>query len=365
MSRGMPAWARYRIVLNNILGVNELGLCKIEHIWRRYIMDSITNIILSGVIYDLLKEGTKLSFQNVFGKNFFGNGMGKDINTCEKFLQEIDEGNDLLQKEKNVQRVLSADNEYADIFDNVLYNTNFAKRLDYIIYIMNSSRTYERKINIEYLGEFLGFTSANELMKYYKNAEEPTYEFCEDVADKMGVNPQWLKNGDIGEAMFTTRLPRIYSTEQILEYDNLDEFDFHFVIKNATKREIIIVRKYNELKYEYYPCQVVFNTSVGGSGRSYLLSFYKFLKSLDTRGKNDITNVHVVSKELFDEILIGKAYCGVIQKYNAQGKASILDDFLDVYHRYFSIENYEMWYGKEFVEVQKIVAIMLDNEKGQ
>lgn len=325
-------------------------------------MDSITNIILSGVIYDLLKEGTKLSFQNVFGKNFFGDKLEQDINLCEDFLQEIEEGNDLLEKKRNVQRMLSADNEYTNIFDNALYNTNFAKRLDYIVYVINSSRTYERKINIEYLGEFLGFSSANELMRYYKKSEEPTYEFCENVAEKLGVNPQWLKNGEIGDAMFKTRLPRIYHTEDIIKRNSSDEFNYHFIIKKSEKREIIIVRKFNEIKYEYYPCCVVFNTHIGNGGKSYLLSFYKFLKHIDSRG-NDITNVHIVPEELFDEILMGKAYCGVVQRYNPQGKASILDDFLDVYHRYFSGEDYEKWYGKDFIEIQKIVADLLDYEK--
>ena len=57
-------------------------------------------------------------------------------------------------------------------------------------------------------------------MKYYKCDEEPSYNFCESVAEKLGVNTEWLKNGNINEAVFGTGLPTIYEPEKLLENVN-------------------------------------------------------------------------------------------------------------------------------------------------
>lgn len=34
--------------------------------------------------------------------------------------------------------------------------------------------------------------------------EEATYQFCEEVANKLGVNAEWLKNGKNDDKIFKT-----------------------------------------------------------------------------------------------------------------------------------------------------------------
>ena len=194
-------------------------------------MDSITSIIISGLVYDLLKKGAELTFRQVFG-GFYGNRINQNINIYNDFLTEINNEKDLINKEKVIQEALSNKKQYINIFEHDLYNTNFAKRLDYIMFIINQSRKNKKKINLEYLGEFLGFDSVNELLKYYKYEEEPTYSFCKEVADKLGVDSEWLKNGEIDENIFTTSLPKINDAEKILENINRRDYEFHFVMSN-------------------------------------------------------------------------------------------------------------------------------------
>ncbi len=76
-----------------------------------------------------------------------------------------------------------------------------------------------------------------------------------------------------------------------MSVESTDEYQFYFVINNnENKREIIVVRKYNGLKFEYYPYPIIFNSQVGESGKDALLSLYKFLKGVANSG-NEITNV--------------------------------------------------------------------------
>lgn len=326
-------------------------------------MDSITNIIISGIVYDLLKKGVELTFQQVFG-GFYGKGIYENMDIYTDFLSEINNQKELKNKENIVQDILSDSKLYESQFERDLYNTNFAKRLDYIIFIINKSRKNEKKINIEYLGEFLGFSSVNELMKYYKNDEEPSYKFCEEIACKLGVSAEWLKNGEFGQNIFTTTLPIIYDAKKILEnMEKKDYCEIKFVIsEDESRRRILIARKYNELKYEYYPCEFVFNSCVGGTGNSQLLSLYNFLHDFRNNGGN-IFEVYGVTKEIFYEILDGKTYCGSIEKYPLKGQLNILDDFLDVKHKYYRTEEYEEMYGADFLEIQKIVERGLEEMK--
>lgn len=323
-------------------------------------LDSITSSILSSIIYDLLKVGGKLTFHSVFG-GFYGNRMSQNSNVYNDFLEKVNKEEDIIGKKKIVQDVLKDKNLYVEIFNQDLYNTNFAKRLDYIMCVMNKARIGGRKVNLEYLGEFLGFDSVNELKKYYKYEEEPTYVFCEKVADKLGIDAEWLKSGDIGERIFNPNLPRIYDAEQILFESDSKEFEFYFIIKNDVEnREIIIVRRYNELKFEYYPCPIVFNSRVGATGARYLLSLYYFLKTINSNQNNEILNVHMVPEDIFYRILEGKEYCGIMEQYGPDNKITIFDDFLDVYHQYHYSEIYGDRYGEDFVRMQKIVRHKLD-----
>jgi|GEM_PF-4699890 len=187
-------------------------------------MDFLTSTILSGIIYDLIKEGMKLNINNVFA-SYDVHKM--DYNICEEFIEKINAIEDKDDKVEYANELLNEENKYTTLFEQQMYPTNFSKRLDYVLALMNNCGYLEDKINVERLGEYLGFKSVNDLKQYYLNDIEPDYVFIENIANKMGINVDWMKYGQ-GEP-FASSLRRIHNATDILkeeEFDNISEFIF-------------------------------------------------------------------------------------------------------------------------------------------
>lgn len=119
-------------------------------------MDFLTSTILSGIIYDLIKEGMKLSINNVFA-SYDVHKM--DYNICEEFIEKINAIEDKNDKVEYANELLNKENKYTTLFEQQMYPTNFSKRLDYVLALMNNCGYLEDKINVERLGEYLGFKS--------------------------------------------------------------------------------------------------------------------------------------------------------------------------------------------------------------
>lgn len=310
----------------------------------------LVNSILSNLICDLLKEKVKLTYQDIFG-NFYGKEMKSNNIIYTNFLVMINEKNGTIEKEKTIEKLLQSE-ETTAIFERELYNTDFAKRLDYIICLINQKESLGEKINIDYLGEWLGFKSVNELKKYYLYDAEPDYDFIDNIADRLGINKKWLKHG-VNAEPFQSMLPRIYDTKELLYYNR--DAQFVFAIKDCDDRqEILVIKRTNELKYEVFPRPIVFHSKIGATGEYELYSTYCFLKQLSSNGSTDLFSVHFVPEKIFYNLIAGKCYPGIVINYSAQHKSNILSDFLDIDHRY-SVDNYVGWYGEDFVKKQKLV----------
>lgn len=319
-------------------------------------MDFLANAVLGGILYDLLKTGvTNVTFGNVFNKMYYSN---IDEAKCQNFLDQINSKPDVSSKMQYVNDILTTENEYSTFFERELYMTNFAKRLDYALAMINDTDYFSKKLNVESLGEFLGLHSVNELKKYYVTSEEPTYEFMEMVADKLGINPKWLKAGEGN--LFASQLNRLHKGTELFaerDYDNIQGFIFA-MLDVPYERYLILVRKMNEIKYEYYPRPFIFYNSGGRVGASELCSVYKMLRKLNCEGKMP-SEVYLLKTEQFYKLLEGKMYPGSIKK--AEFKSYLLDDFISL--RDSKKEQFERWYGKSFVDAQKCVREELEYEK--
>lgn len=319
-------------------------------------MEFLTSTILSGIIYDLIKSGIKLSINNVFSLYDIHK---MDYNTCEEFIGNINAINDKEHKVKYVSDLLNNENKYTTLFEQQLYPTNFAKRLDYILTFINDCGYWEQKINVEKLGDYLGFKSVNNLKQYYIKDVEPDYEFIENIANKLGINTEWLKYGQ-GEP-FASSLRRIYNATDILK-DNIvnDVSEFIFVIDDGDyRRDIGIIVRFDEFKYSYYPRTLVFHADVGASGASELFSVYKFLKELNELNKMP-SGVYKVSEEESIDFFSGKIYPGMIKKYKQDGCNFLLDDFIDLYVNDSHKEEYKSMYGETFVNCQDLIKRKLN-----
>ena len=156
-------------------------------------MDFLTSTIISGIIYDLIKKGMELSYQGVFG-GFLGNKMRLNYPIYGEFLDEINKKKTIIEKEETVNKLLKSE-PMASTFEKDLYNTEFAKRLDYIISLINQENTFAWKINLDFLAEWLGFQSVNELKCYYIENIEPDFKFIEILPIKLELIPHGLKQG--------------------------------------------------------------------------------------------------------------------------------------------------------------------------
>lgn len=97
-----------------------------------------------------------------------------------EFVNDINQIKDDNGKIQYVNQILSQGNKYIDAFGNDMYKTNFTKRLDHVLSIINESKHSNKHINIEKLGEVLGLKSVNDIKVYYTK-EEPEHKFIELV----------------------------------------------------------------------------------------------------------------------------------------------------------------------------------------
>lgn len=321
-------------------------------------MDFIVSSIISGILYDLIKEGITLTFKNVFGHI----SANYDVGTLQQFLNEINEIKDPSKKIEHVNMLLNEENKYTVFFEKQLYKTNFSKRLDYIMFLMNEYRDrWHKTINLEMLGDFLGFSSVNDLKIYYLSENEPQYSFIDNVAQKLGVSSEWLRFGH-GEP-FKSILPTTDRALDIILSDTFAEGEKLFFVVEASnnyRRNIGIIRKRNNIKYEYYPHTYVFHADVGASGASELFRFYLFLKKL--KDKNTMpSGCYYMKSEQFYKLFSGEMYPGLIEQSNNEYNY-LLEDFINLYQTKEKKEEYEKAYDKVFVDCQRIILDRINKE---
>lgn len=83
--------------------------CQKTEIWKRRTdnMEFLANTIMSGIIYDLLKKGMKLSYREVFGR-FLGEQMRFNASVYNEFLDEINQKRTLQEKEEIINKRLES-----------------------------------------------------------------------------------------------------------------------------------------------------------------------------------------------------------------------------------------------------------------
>ncbi len=314
----------------------------------------IVSAILSGIIYDVLKAGVKLTYESVFG-NFYGKDMNVNNTLYSDFIDQINKKEQLDEKEQTVNNLLN-DEEVIATLGKELYNTNFAKRLDYVMYLMNQRKTYYNtpRINLEYLGEWLGYNSVNELKRYYINNEEPEYSFLEVIAERLGVDQSWMKHGEDLRPFKAVDTQDAGYADRLVEVK--DEGEYIFVLKKCnTRREMVVAKRVDDIKYIVYRTHYVFHSQVGATGAHQLYSVYQFLEEVVKRRKKELHNVYIVDEEVFNGLTMGKYYPGIVSNYKDVDYQDILCNFIKLDATETVKNEYIKMYGREFVEAQQIV----------
>ena len=317
-------------------------------------MEYLASKIIETVVNELIKKGTELTLDNVFRSYKVSSNANRDIYL--QFIDSINSIDNITNKLDEVKKLLSTSKEYSSLFEEDLYPTQFSKRLDFVIYKMNECSFWREQINVESLGEYLGFASVNPLKQYYTDYKEPDYAFIEKIADKLGVDREWLKNGN--EEPFKSSLTNHDRMSGILNDESFGKIEqFFFVMDTGKNRKIGVILKYDKFRYSYYPKTYPFHASIGGVSKSMLVSVYNFLRQINQKGKMP-SGIYALSEEEFSEFFTGKVYGGKIETYTEQ--THFLDDFIRLYKSEEEKSNYEHWHGKNFVDCQDIIKSELN-----
>ena len=231
------------------------------------------------------------------------------------------------EQEKEIEKIFRND-----------YATGFAKRLDIIMDLMNYGKNdKDQKINLAKLSKHLGFTSENELRKYYSSNEEPKYDFIKLISESLGVNNEWMSGldtqiGPFYDKDFNKNYASAYIKAQAF-YDKLkyDSCEYLFALNDIEQEpELIIIRKINDFKYETCQEPCLLYDSKGGSGRGKLIATYKLLKRMKKDKKSCGETICVLDNEMFDYLKFGRIYPGSINKFWDRNYNHLIDCFIDL-----------------------------------
>lgn len=239
-----------------------------------------------------------------------------------------------------------------DLHENEQEKSNFSKRLGSIIEMINMSNFEKEHINLEMIGNMMGLESVNELNRYYYGAEEAPYEFIERLCKVLGINEIWMKFGK--DTPYRNKLKTYYHAEEMLEEISSEKEIIFFTIKEIYWRELGVIVRKDKYIFQCYPRAFTFNADVGCGGAEELFSLYNFLKCLNQKRRMP-SGVYCVSEDEFYKFLNGEIYPGLVRKPHRDYLAFMLDDFIDLYADDKEKDDYIRWYGKTFVDSQRLI----------
>lgn len=293
-------------------------------------MDLLTDVILAGFAWDIIKkllsQGVDLAIK-LSGMLFESVNYATNLETCKQIASRAQSLYSPNQSFSEYVYALQNDKEYMNCVNfNINYKTEFAKRLDYFISLTNVNST--QKINIEKIAEYIGLRSAYGIRKYYLKERDPKFVFIEEVAEKLGINREWLKNG-LGE-MITPKYKSFFAMDC---YENINKDTpqtIFFCLSDQSR--LGIVCQINRLRFHICDYTWHFNSTVGSTGKSQIESIYWFIKNLSQDHLLSNCEVLFFPNEFFDKIFECKVPPSAVsslgkRKFNSQ---CWLEDFISL-----------------------------------
>ena len=248
---------------------------------------------------------------NIFVEKLF-NQNSSTADSC-KVKQEIELKNNIDHSTMINGRDITIENIYNKncIIDNNQSETSFTKRFFYLQKLLNDARVYgENEYTIEYISSLIGFENVSELKKYISGDEEPSDYIKQKFVDTFGVNRDWMLFNR-GEYPFATNIKNYTNGVQVIDSGAMDILrneklfkiqQFIVVLGIREKKKCFkIIRKTSDICYELYPHIYNLDDVVGETGKSKLVSFYRFLSEADRINKLS-DNVYCLSEEEFTNL---------------------------------------------------------------
>lgn len=301
--------------------------------------------IVTNVLYDFIKDGVNLTANELSQRTMYS------YNDCENIISSI-KSSDISSKD-DLSKQLDRSNTIKNIKDNY-YKTNFSIRLDYII---SKMKELNPSVNIEWVSYKLGYESSNELLRYYKKSEEPTFKFLDELANNLGIKKEWLQYGEDDKIFETVHL---HIDRELLDYiksNKIDTIYFAFFKNHLSKynnSELILIFKFNELKYVVNNIYIPFGAYVGGGGTDTICHFYVFLLWLKRNGYIDKCKSVSIMREMHNSLTIGREYGKAVDNFN-NSLGELISDFANMGCPYLTTEQKLDFYGQSFWDCQNIL----------
>ena len=308
--------------------------------------------VLSNFITDFIKKCIK---NNISSEKIAESFRTININELNIYIANYVDiySKDANEQNKAIQKIFDKD-----------YKTNFARRLDVVIDLMNYNRNENAtRVNLASLSNHLGYDSENALKKYYIYEIEPKYEEINRIANGLGVNYKWLSGELTNDEPF--RNTNFYSeplngfrirAQKFYNDYPYNKAEYFFAMKDLYNiPEIILVRKIDEFKYESCEEPCLLYDSTGNSGRYDLAATYRLLRKMKIDKKCDSDTVCFLDYKMFDNLKYGEIYPGSIKKYWKSEYNHLIDDFLELTDE--NINYCEKKYGNKIAGAMKILSI--------
>ncbi len=236
--------------------------------------------------------------------------------------------------------------------------TETTKRLKTVIELL-----FQNEFNLKYplsrVADSLGLKSENEFIQLLNGETELTFEFLNSFSKKYGIDRNWLKYGE--NTPFFVEENQLYATGYIKIIKDVNPKNIFLVRENSKTGRTGIVLKLNTWNYKILGKSYHISSEVGGTGQIQIKGFYNFIKELNSLGFKYKIRSKIISQRLYSKLFSGYISPRILESnnHNEIKNSYWADDFLDFNHDYPIAEDYERWYGCEFVKAQNILKYQL------
>lgn len=284
-------------------------------------------------------------------------------NAFKTFSFIIDQVYGLTVSYTDIDKNEGENNSYKKKLSESESQSDFWERITLCMEIINSAVKPQNKLNVESLGRIMGVESSQEIIQYMNCSRVPSYEEERIIAEKLGINPLWLQEGngiyqDIIEP--TCKINDIKIKIMELSPETV------WLVYDQKNKEISFIFQHNEYSFRYVNYRLPFMTSVGADHQSELIDFYKFLIWINQNKECPQTKIsnelHVIDYDLryaikYEKMHPAKALTEALRIYY-----TFIDDFLDYNCDKYRKELYERKYGKEFTDLQNLITRKLNGQ---
>ena len=236
--------------------------------------------------------------------------------------------------------------EEAEVTEAQMVSVRMAEALK----LLNSGRF--QPYTVSDLAQFLDLKRVSELEEFITGQREPSFEFLELFAFKLGLNYEWLTSGH--SSPYRTTVKHLHFPEDYLGMiEEQSPESIYFVKCRDECCKMFIVLKHSDLKYSICPMVWHISGHVGAGGSRQLYSFYKMLQRLHENNFYSRCYGVVLDEKEFHNLLNGDVFPRtVLRRRNID---YWFDDFSDIHHKYPIAERYRELHGEEFLRAQDIV----------